>query len=105
MTCLEFVVANLSEPNELLDNLQNNTKIDKSSLQLNDLVVFSQKFHVGFAVLADYYELITTECSNKEIITRTLSLYDDNIKILLKNPTKKEIKMEENKKKRKGSCK
>jgi len=89
INCLEYVIDNLTElEGERLKEILINKAFyrDKQSLKKGDKIIFTYGFHVGFATLHDYYELVTNECSENEIFSRTLSLFDDRLKIAIVKP-------------------
>lgn len=92
MNCLEYVKDNITETQSIaLDEiLINKTFIrPKSILQKGDRIIFTHGFHVGFGKVSDYHEIITDECSDNEIFSRTLSVYDDRLKIAVISPKMK----------------
>ena len=91
-TCLEYVLENLikSEQEPLKEVLTNKTFFrNKSQIMKGDCIIFTHGFHVGFGVIDEYLNVITDECSDGQIFTRTLSLYDDRLKIAKVNPKRK----------------
>lgn len=93
MNCLEYVESRLDKKTyEALEDILVSREffMDKSVLNVGDKIVFAHRYHVGFAELGEFYELVTDECSDDTILSRVLSLYDDALKIILINPKIKE---------------
>lgn len=91
-TCLEYVLENLVKAEqEILKNvlLDKNFFRNKSQIKEGDKIIFTHGFHVGFGAIDEYLNVITDECSDGKIFSRTLSLHDDRLKIAMVNPKRK----------------
>lgn len=89
MTCLEYVLSKISKSQSdmLKTILRKRTDfLNKQSISPGEMVIFKQNYHVGFATLDEYCNLVTDECMNDVIFSRHLSLFDDNVQICIINP-------------------
>lgn len=85
MNCMEYVQSCLKTTTmKHVENIivSSNFLRDKQLIPINSMVVFTRGLHIGLAKLWGI-ELETDEMSEDMKLKRHLSLYDDNVKIVL----------------------
>lgn len=91
MNCLEYVLDKIqAKDGKLLKerlSVHRGQSLNKSTIKEGEVFIFSHGYHVGFGVINEWYEVITCECSESQILSRTLSLYDERLKVVLYQPT------------------
>lgn len=87
MTCIEFVLSKLnSKESKELERLLTvkNEWLDKNELEKGGIYIFVVGFHIGFGRLNDEHNLETIEYNDNNELRRLISLFDDNVKIVMK---------------------
>lgn len=87
MTCMEFVLSKLNtkESKELERLLTvKNEWLNKNELKQGEPYIFVIGFHIGFGRLNSEHNLETVEYDDGKELRRLVSLFDDNVKIVMK---------------------